>query len=135
MKKQILLALFAAAFSIAAVHAQPGGPRKTVEERVKDIDAKLADLKLDKEQATKVDEVFTTYFKDQQKAMEDARAAGGQQDMEARKAARKKLNDDRDAKLKVILTEAQYKKWKDEIEPTTRPQRGNGQQQPQPVQQ
>ena len=35
-----------------------------------------------------------------------------------------KLQAERDDKLKKIFTDDQYKKWKDEIEPTTRPQRG-----------
>jgi hypothetical protein len=33
------------------------------------------------------------------------------------------LTDARDAELKGILTEDQYKKWKDELEPSMRPQR------------
>jgi hypothetical protein len=41
-------------------------------------------------------------------------------------AKRKELTDARDAKLKVIFTEAQMKQWKDEIEPSMRPQRGGG---------
>jgi protein CpxP len=39
---------------------------------------------------------------------------------------RKKLMEERDEKLKKIFTDEQYKKWKDEIEPTTRPQRQGG---------
>jgi len=41
-------------------------------------------------------------------------------------AARKQLMDDRDAKLKAVLTDQQFKTWKDDIEPSTRPQRGGG---------
>jgi len=130
MKKQILLAAVAAMFSIAGVNAQPGGmQRKTIEERVKDIDDKLVDFKLDKDKAGKVDEALTAYFKGQQKMMEDFKASGTQPDRETIKASRQKLADERDAKLKVVFTDDQYKKWKDEIEPSTRPQRGG--QQPQ----
>jgi protein CpxP len=35
--------------------------------------------------------------------------------------------DDRDAKLKAIFTDDQYNKWKNDIEPAMRPQRGNRQ--------
>jgi len=132
MKKQILLAAIAAVFSIVSVSAQPqGGQRKTIEERVKDIDDKLVDFKLDKDKAGKVDDALTAYFKGQQKMMEDMRAAGGQPDRDAIKASRQKLADERDAKLKLVFTDDQYKKWKDEIEPSTRSQRGGGQQPPQ----
>jgi len=41
-------------------------------------------------------------------------------------AARQKFTDERDAKLKEILTADQMKTWKEQIEPTTRPQRGGG---------
>ena len=38
-------------------------------------------------------------------------------------AKRKEQSDARDLKLKAVFTEDQMKKWKDEIEPTTRQQR------------
>ena len=41
-------------------------------------------------------------------------------------AARQKLTDERDAKLKTILTEEQMKTWKEQIEPSMRPQRPAG---------
>ena len=53
------------------------------------------------------------------------RESGG--DRDAMMAMRKELNDARDTKLKVVLTADQMKKWKDEIEPSMRPQRGGGQ--------
>ena len=39
----------------------------------------------------------------------------------------KKCRSDRDEKLKTIFTDDQYKKFKNEIEPTLRPQRQQGQ--------
>ena len=61
-----------------------------------------------------------------QKIMEqEMRESGG--DRDAMMAMRKELNDARDTKLKVVLTADQMKKWKDEIEPSMRPQRGGGQ--------
>jgi propanediol dehydratase small subunit len=128
MKKQILLATIAALFSITAVNAQGGGnfQRRTPEERLKPIHEKLdSAFKLDAAKMKQVDEIFLNSFKEQDKKMEEMRAGGGQMDREAWGAARQKMNDERDAKLKEILTADQMKIWKDTIEPSTRPQRGN----------
>jgi periplasmic protein CpxP/Spy len=128
MKKQILLAAIAALFSITAVNAQGGGnfQRRTPEERLKPIHEKLdSAFKLDAAKMKQVDEIFLNSFKEQDKKMEEMRAGGGQMDREAWGAARQKMNDERDAKLKEILTADQMKIWKDTIEPSTRPQRGN----------
>ena len=128
MKKQILLAAIAAVFSFTAANAQGGGnfQRKTPEERLKPIHEKIdSAFKLDAATMKTVDEIFLNSFKDQDKKMDELRAGGGQIDRDAMMAARKQMNDDRDAKLKALLTEEQMKVWKDTIEPSTRPQRGN----------
>ena len=128
MKRQILVAAVAALFSINAASAQGGGnfQRKTPEERLKPIHEKLdSAFKLDAEKMKQVDEIFLNSFKEQDKKMEELRAGGGQMDRDAMMAAREKLVGERDAKLKGVLTEDQMKTWKDQIEPTTRPQRGN----------
>ncbi len=127
MKKQILLLVAAVMVSIATVNAQ-GFQRKTVEERVKETMDKIADFKLDKANSDKAESAFTTFYKAQQKMMEDMMAGGGQVDRDAMRASRQKLADERDAQLKLIFTEDQYKKWKDEIEPSMRPQRGGNRQ-------
>lgn len=128
MKKQILLAAMAAFLSITAVNAQGGGnfQRKTPEERLKPIHEKIdSAFKLDAATMKTVDEIFLNSFKDQDKKMDELRAGGGQMDRDAMMAARKQMNDERDAKLKAILTEEQMKVWKDTIEPSTRQQLGN----------
>mgnify|MGYP000063479519 CR=1 FL=1 len=128
MKKQILLAAIAALFSLTAVNAQGGGnfQRRTPEERLKPIHDKIdSAFKLEPAKLKQVDEIFLTSFKDSDKKMEELRAGGGQPDRDAMMAARKEINDARDAKLKAVLTEAQMKTWKDEIEPSMRPQGGN----------
>ena len=128
MKKQILLAAVVAMISITTVNAQGGNfQRRTPEERLKPIHDKLdSAFKLDAAKLKQVDEIFLTSFKDSDKKMEELRAGGGQPDRDAMMAARKEINDARDAKLKAVLTEAQMKTWKDEIEPSMRPQRGGG---------
>ncbi|MGF2414261.1 MAG: hypothetical protein ACQUYJ_18150, partial [Ferruginibacter sp.] len=129
MKKQILLAAAVALFSIATVNAQGGGnfQRKTPEERLKPIHEKIdSAFKLDAAKLKQVDDIFLNSFKESDKKMEEMRAGGGQMDRDAWQAARQKMTDDRDTKLKEVLTADQMKTWKDQIEPTTRPQRGGG---------
>jgi hypothetical protein len=128
MKKAIFLLTIAIA-GVLAVQAQGGGggfQRRTPEERLKMVKEKLTDLKLDKDQTTKSDSTFLDYYKAQDKVFEDMRAGGGAPDRDAIREKMQKLAGERDEKLKKIFTEDQFKKWKDEIEPTTRPQRGGG---------
>jgi periplasmic protein CpxP/Spy len=132
MKKSIILAVAIVLIGFLGAQAQGGQgggggfQRRTVEERVKSVMEKLGDLKLDKDQTVKADSAFTESFRAQDKAMEELRAGGGQPDREKMRETRQKLVAERDEKLKKIFTEAQFKKWKEEIEPTTRPQRGGG---------
>jgi protein CpxP len=125
MKKQLVLMAIAAMFSITAVNAQGGGgPRMTPEERIKFTIEKMAPLNLDAATKAKADVIITDYVNGQQKAMDEVRANGG--DRDAMMAKRKEFADARDVKLKAIFTEAQMKQWKDEIEPSLRPQRPAG---------
>ncbi|MEI8058677.1 MAG: hypothetical protein WCG67_00865 [Ferruginibacter sp.] len=127
MKKQFLLAAVAAVLSITAVNAQGGGnfQRKTPEERLRPIHDKLdSAFKLEPAKLKQADEIFLNAIKDQDKKMDDLRASGA--DRDAMMAARKEITDARDAKLKDVLTDAQLKIWKEEIEPSMRPQRGGG---------
>jgi len=126
MKKQFVLMLFAAIFSLATVNAQGGGgQRQTPEERTKATMEKMAPLNLDADAKKKTEVVIADFNNAQQKAMEEMRASGSM-DREAMMAKRKELSDARDAKLKTIFTADQMKKWIEEIEPSLRPQRGGG---------
>jgi hypothetical protein len=125
MKKQIVLSMLALFVSITSMQAQQsGGQRYTVEERVKMVNEKLAEFKLDAGKLAKTDSVFTAYYTAQQK-MRDEMMAGG--DRSAMRDKMLKLNIDRDEQLKLIFTDDQFKKWKDDIEPAMRPQRQNRQ--------
>lgn len=124
MKKQLVLMAFAAIFSLTGVYAQGGGQRMSPEDRIKFIIEKMAPLKLDDATKAKADMIIADFVNTQQKATDEIRANGG--DRDAMMAKRKELSDARDAKLKAIFTEAQMKQWKDEIEPSLRPQRPAG---------
>jgi hypothetical protein len=132
MKKQFLLMAFAAVISITSVNAQGGlgGQRKTPEERTKATIEKMAPMNLDADTKAKADVIIADFYTTQQKAMEEMRASGTM-DRDAMMSKRKELADTRDAKLKLIFTEAQMKQWVEVIEPSTRPQRppaqGSGQ--------
>ena len=127
MKKQFLLMVLAAMFSITAVNAQGGGgggQRMTPEERTKFTMEKMAPLNLSAEAKTKTEAVVAEFNTKGQKAMEEMRASGTM-NRDSAMAKRKVLAGARDEKLKAIFTPEQMKKWTDEIEPSLRPQRGN----------
>ncbi|MFN8242511.1 MAG: hypothetical protein U0X40_00545 [Ferruginibacter sp.] len=127
MKKQlIVLAVGLMAFASTSFAQGGGFQRKTPEERTKDVMEKLGPLNLDKKHADQADSVFLHYYQNQQKMREEMMAGGNPPDRETMRANMQKLADERDGQLKAIFTEEQMKKWKDEIEPTTRPQRPPG---------
>jgi hypothetical protein len=126
MKSRILFLSFCLlAIATVGANAQGGFQRRPVEERVKAVMEKLTDLKLDKAKTDLVDSIFTQAYKAQDAKINEFRTSSeaGEQ-REAMRTEMQKINDERDVKLKKVLTEDQYKKWKDEIEPTTRRQRG-----------
>jgi periplasmic protein CpxP/Spy len=108
------------AFAAASQNVEQKQPN----ERTKETLLKLqAELGISNDQAGKAYPVFEAFYTAQQKMRDEMRAAGGEMDREKMKAARQELADKRDAHLKEIFTEAQMKKWKDEVEPSMRPQR------------
>lgn len=123
MKKQLFV-LFAALFlSLGSVFSQ--GQRMTVDERVAlAMDKIEAGLKPSEAVRAGAKTVLVEYYTNWQKAMGEMRAAGADRDKVAE--ARKKLGDDRDAKLKNIFSAEQMTKWTNEIEPSLRPQRPGG---------
>lgn len=109
MKKILYLLAFGLVVNISAFAQQGGGQRRTVEERVKmTLDRMKETLQITPEQTVKLDSVFTKSFKDMDKAREDARASGNRMDREAFT----KFSTERDEKVKGVLTEEQYKKYK-----------------------
>lgn len=135
MKKQIFFAIIAATLSFTFANAQGGGrfQRRTVEERVK-ATHNFLDSAFNREVSTAnfilLDSVFAFYYRAQDKLRDDmmANSGGGRPDQAAMDEMRAKMQElvkERDEKLQKIFTEAQMKKWKDEIEPALNPRRGN----------
>jgi protein CpxP len=127
MKKQFLLLATALLVGTTTMYAQGGFQRQTPEERLKPIHEKIdSAFKLSAEKLAKVDSVFLESFKQQEAKMAELRSGGERPDREAMMAMRQQLADERDNKLKEVLTEEQMKIWKNELEPSLRPQRGGG---------
>ena len=127
MKKQFLLLATALLVGTTTMYAQGGFQRQTPEERLKPIHEKIdSAFKLTAEKLAKVDSVFLESFKQQEAKMAELRSGGERPDREAMMAMRQQLADERDNKLNAVLTEEQMKIWKNELEPSLRPQRGGG---------
>lgn len=108
------------------INAQ-GGPRRTVEERVKAIHEKLdSAFKLDADKQAKTDTVFANYYRQQDKLREEMRSGGERPDFQAMREKMQPMIEARDKELKAILSEDQFKKWKEEIEPSMMQRRGGG---------
>lgn len=123
MKKQFLLFVAATLISLSSLMAQDAArARQTPEERTKATMEKLAKFDLVADTRTKVEAVFTDFYRSQQEAMQAMRASGTS-DRTVMMEKRKQLTIERDTKLKALFTEEQYAKWTSEIEPSLRPQR------------
>lgn len=125
MKKTLLIAPILL-LAVITVSAQGGFPRRTVEERVQVIHQKMdSAFKLDKAKLADVDSAFASYYRSTDKLREEMMSGGGQPDFQAMREKMQPIMDERDKKLKGILSEDQFKTWKDVIEPSMRP-RGRG---------
>ena len=126
--KKILLAAIVLLIGSVAAQAQGGGggfQRRTVEERVKTIHDKMdSAFKPAADKLKEIDDVVTVYYKAQDKLREEMMSGGERPDPQVMREKMQPLTDERDGKLKKILSEEQYKKWKEEIQPSMRPQRG-----------
>lgn len=109
-----------------SVNAQ-GGPRRTIEERVKAVHEKIdSAFKLEADKQAKVDTAFANYYRQQDKLREEMRSGGERPDFRAMREKMQPMIEARDKELKAILSEDQFKKWKEEIEPSMMQRRGGG---------
>lgn len=123
--KIIMVVAFLIATATATNAQQQGFQRKTVEERVQSAMEKISDpLKLDQSQQDKTNAILNDFYKEQDKMRDDARASGNRPD----RSVFEKITNDRDEKLKGIFNEDQFKEFKDDVEPSLRPQRRNNSQ-------
>lgn len=120
MKRTLGLLVMLFVVGTFAAQGQQGGPRLSVEERVKQIMEKVTPaLSLDKSQATLTDSAFTNFYR----GMEKLRA-GMQSGTRPDRTQFEALSTERDEKLKKILSADQYKKFKEEVEPTMQRRQG-----------
>lgn len=125
MKFKVVLVLVLVLCGAVIVNAQQGNyPQRTVEERVKAVHEKLdSAFKFDAAKQGKIDSVFATYYRQQDKVREELRSTGERPDRETVIAKMQPAIDARDKELKTIVSEAEFKKWKEEIEPAMMQQR------------
>ena len=128
MKTKMFFCVGILMISAIIVNAQGGNFRqRTVEERVKATHEKLDSVyKFDADKQTKIDSVFAIYYREQDKIREELRSVGERPDFETIRAKMQPAIDSRDKQLKGLLTEVEFKKWKEEIEPLMMQRRGGG---------
>lgn len=126
MKRLFILLMAVSFLGLTSKSQDRGGfQRRTVEERVKLVHDKIdSAFKPSADKLTAIDAAFTDFYKAQDKMREEMMSGGERPDMQAMRAKMEPLTTERDEKLKKALSEEQYKKWKEEIEPSMRPQRG-----------
>jgi hypothetical protein len=122
MKKQFLLvvALIVAGTTLTFAQGGPGGgQRRTVEERVKTAHEKIdSAFKPAADVMTKIDTLFTYYYKGQDAIRAEMMSAGGERpDFQAMQDKMKPLNDAKDTQMKVYLGEENFKIYKEKVEP------------------
>lgn len=126
MKTKILLLVILMIAATSFIFAQQGNLQpRTVEQRVQSAMEKISTpLNLNKDQVEKTSAIFSEFYTRQNTMREEARSSGNRPD----RSVFQKMSAERDEKLKAIFTEDQFKKYKDEVEPSLRPQRrGDGQ--------
>ena len=110
MKSKIFLSailLLFVTFSIA--QAQGDSKKMTVDEKVKKTMSQLTpQLALNNDQQAKIQTIYTDFYTAKEKLYEGLQP-GAQPD----KAQKEKLMNDRDEKIKAVLNEDQFKKFKD----------------------
>ena len=124
----IMLALVMGATTIASAQGGGGGgfQRRTHEERTASIHQKLdSAFKLDAKTFVVLDSALNTLHRNQDKRIQEMMAGGpGSVDRETMMAERQKWDNAKNDIIKAVLTEEQFKIWKESIEPTMR--RGGG---------
>jgi periplasmic protein CpxP/Spy len=136
MKKQMVLLLAFVITGATMTYAQQGGFRTpSVEERIQTVHQKIdSAFKPDAAKLTQIDSVFANYYRTTDKIRQDIFAAsnGERPDMQVVREKMQPATEVRDKELKGLLGDDNFKKFKEEIEPSMRrggrPPGGNRQQ-------
>ncbi|HET9431264.1 MAG TPA: hypothetical protein VFO70_08805 [Chitinophagaceae bacterium] len=130
MKKLLsIILLFLLGASGFLYAQQPGGgfPRRTVEERVQTVHVKIdSAFKLDAAKLTQVDSVFATFYRATDKVRQEMMSGGNRPDFQEMRQKMQPLVETRDKELKPLLGDDNFKKWKEDIEPSMMQRRGPG---------
>jgi periplasmic protein CpxP/Spy len=128
MKKQMVLLLALVIAGTTMTYAQGGGGgfrQRTVEERVLAVHQKVdSAFKPDAAKLIQVDSIFATYYRATDKIRQELMSGGERPDRQVMMEKMQPATDARDKQLKPLLGDDNFKKWKDEIEPSMR--RGGG---------
>jgi periplasmic protein CpxP/Spy len=133
MKKQMILFIALVIAGTTVTYAQGGGGgfrQRTVEERVLAVHQKIdSAFKPDAAKLTQVDSAFATYYRATDKIRQELMSGGERPDREVMMQKMQPATEARDKELKTLLGDANFKKFKDEIEPSMRRGGGGGQRQ------
>ena len=126
MKKQFLLIVALIVAGTPMTFAQ-GGQRRTVEERVKIAHEKIdSAFKPEAAIMTKIDTMFTYYYKGQDAIREELMSGGARPDFQVFQEKMKPLNDAKDTQMKGYLGEEKFAIYKEKVEPLFMRRPGGG---------
>lgn len=129
MKKQLSIILIFLLGASCFLYAQPGSgfPRRTVEERVQAVHVKIdSAFKPDAAKLIQVDSIFATFYRASDKVRQEMMSGGNRADFQEMRQKMQPLVETRDKELKPLLGDDNFKKWKEEIEPSMMQRRGPG---------
>ncbi|MCF3110116.1 hypothetical protein LL912_15140 [Niabella sp. CC-SYL272] len=122
MRSRLILVLGLFLTLSTSLYAQ----KESVGEKVSAVLTKFdAAIKPDKNKRNSIETIFTDFYTAQEKLRDNIQgsstlAQGLQQDYQSVRKQNEGLFAERDNQLKKTLTADEYKKWKEEIEPTLR---------------
>lgn len=118
----LIMSLFVILSSFIKTHAQ-----KSVAERVSNALAKFdASIKPDKSKRSSIEAIFTDFYTAHEKLRSNIQGASSntrqplQQDYQSIRKENEGLFTERDNRLKKVLSAEEFKRWKEEIEPSLR---------------
>lgn len=122
MKKVIFISALMVLSTISMYAQNRGGDmQKRMKERIENY---VKELKLEGEKADKFRNVQNASIEKMQKEMDSMRESGNQ-DRDAMRTKMTKLNEERDAEIKKVLSDEEFKKYQDLVSKEPRGSRRN----------